>query len=66
MANAPTLLSSGPDISKPNILANKVQAGTSAKTAGLGCGLRVLLTAKPDKVQAVKEFLTVGCFLLHT
>ncbi|KAJ6576719.1 hypothetical protein DFH09DRAFT_366412 [Mycena vulgaris] len=57
MANAATLLSVGPEIAQPTVLANKVVGGNKSKTAGLGNGLRVLLTAKPDKVQAVKEFL---------
>ncbi|KAJ7170859.1 hypothetical protein C8R43DRAFT_981323 [Mycena crocata] len=57
MANAATLLSAGPEIASPTILANKVQEGTKSKTAGLGVGLRVLLNAKSDKVQAVRDFL---------
>ncbi|KAJ7678999.1 hypothetical protein DFH06DRAFT_1165429 [Mycena polygramma] len=57
MANADALLSTGPEIAKPTILANKVVEGSKDKTAGLSVGLRVLLTAKADKVQAVKEFL---------
>ncbi|KAJ7928824.1 hypothetical protein B0H13DRAFT_1966372 [Mycena leptocephala] len=57
MANADALLSKGPEIAKTNVLANKVVEGSKSKTAGLGVGLSVLLTAKPDKVQAVKEFL---------
>ncbi|KAJ7476086.1 hypothetical protein FB451DRAFT_1557890 [Mycena latifolia] len=57
MANAPTLLSAGPEIAQPVVLANKVVEGTKSKTAGLGVGLRVFITAKPDKVQTVREFL---------
>ncbi|KAJ6532005.1 hypothetical protein B0H19DRAFT_867286, partial [Mycena capillaripes] len=57
MANADTLLATGPQIDSTVLLANKVIEGSKDKTAGLGVGLRVLLTAKPDKVQAVKEFL---------
>ncbi|KAJ7707497.1 hypothetical protein B0H17DRAFT_1032885 [Mycena rosella] len=57
MANAPALLAAGPEIAQPNVLANKVVEGDKSRTAGLGNGLRVMLTAKPEKVQAVKEFL---------
>jgi hypothetical protein len=60
MANAGTLLSAGPELTQPNVIANKVQEGTKGKTAGLGVGLRVMLTAKADKVQAVKDFLIVS------
>ncbi|KAF8206206.1 hypothetical protein K438DRAFT_1816790 [Mycena galopus ATCC 62051] len=56
MANAPSLLAEGPEISKPTILADNIN-GASKLTTG-SVGLRVLLTAKPEKVQAVKEFLT--------
>jgi hypothetical protein len=63
MANADALLSKGPEIAKTNVLANKVVEGSESKTAGLGVGLSVRLTAKPDKVQAVKEFLIVRCLL---
>ncbi|KAJ7455276.1 hypothetical protein B0H11DRAFT_1874808 [Mycena galericulata] len=52
MANAGTLLTAGPMIASPNVLANKVVAGSASSV-----GLRVFLTAKPDKMQAVKEFL---------
>ncbi|KAJ6624018.1 hypothetical protein B0H10DRAFT_2008200 [Mycena sp. CBHHK59/15] len=58
IANAGTLLATGPEITSAGVLANKVKEGSASKTAGLGVGLRVLLTAKPEKVQAVKEFLT--------
>ncbi|KAJ7285178.1 hypothetical protein C8J57DRAFT_1290633 [Mycena rebaudengoi] len=57
MANASTLLSSGPEIIRTNVLANKVTEGDKSRTTGLTVGLRALLTAKPDKVQAVKDFL---------
>lgn len=60
MANAGALLATGPEITSTVILANKVVEGSKDKTAGLGVGLRVLLTAKPEKRQAVKEFLIVG------
>ncbi|KAJ7650056.1 hypothetical protein FB45DRAFT_886796 [Roridomyces roridus] len=53
MANAGALLAAGPDIMSNNILANKVVEG-----AKVGVGLRVLLTAKPEKVDEVREFLT--------
>ncbi|KAJ7761971.1 hypothetical protein DFH07DRAFT_903202 [Mycena maculata] len=55
MANAATLLSEGPDIASLNVFGNKVTGGNTA--AGLSVGLRVFLTAKPDKVQALREFL---------
>ncbi|KAJ7168443.1 hypothetical protein C8R46DRAFT_1091654 [Mycena filopes] len=57
MANAPTLLASGPEIHQPIVVVNKVTEGKKHKTAGLGVGIRVLLTAKPDKVETVKAFL---------
>ncbi|KAJ7031339.1 hypothetical protein C8F04DRAFT_1110969 [Mycena alexandri] len=56
-ANAPTLLASGPEIHQPVVVVNKVTQGKKTKTAGLGVGIRVLLTAKPDKVETVKSFL---------
>ncbi|KAJ7077147.1 hypothetical protein B0H15DRAFT_862529 [Mycena belliarum] len=66
MANAPTLLSTGPQITQPTILANKVTVlGGTTKTAGLTVGLRVLLDAKPEFVQAVKEFLIGGLELVE-
>ncbi|KAF7327944.1 Antibiotic biosynthesis monooxygenase [Mycena kentingensis (nom. inval.)] len=52
MANAPTLLASGPEILQPIILANKI-----VPTTKLTVGLRVFLTPKPDQVDAVREFL---------
>jgi len=58
MANADALLVAGPEIAKPTILANNVGEPSKIKAEGLRLGLRVLLQAKPDKVQAVKEFLT--------
>ncbi|KAJ7718866.1 hypothetical protein DFH07DRAFT_973117 [Mycena maculata] len=58
MANAATLLSESPEIASLNALANKVTVveGSASKAAGLSVGLRVFLTANPDKVQAVQEF----------
>ncbi|KAJ6601320.1 hypothetical protein DFH09DRAFT_1243139 [Mycena vulgaris] len=56
-ANADTLLTADPEINLANVLANKVTGGDGSMTEGLGVGLRVLFTAKPDKVQAVRDFL---------
>ncbi|KAF7336780.1 Antibiotic biosynthesis monooxygenase [Mycena venus] len=58
MANADALLAAGPEIAKPTILANNIGDPSKIKAGGLRNGLRVLLQAKSDKVQAVKEFLT--------
>ncbi|KAJ7650536.1 hypothetical protein FB45DRAFT_888044 [Roridomyces roridus] len=49
VANAGTLLAAGPDIMSNNILAKKVVEG-----AKVSVGLRVLLTAKPEKVDEVR------------
>jgi len=65
MQSAPQLLSEGPQIGQAAVLASKVHGG-QGKTAGLGVGLRVLITAKPDKVDAVRDFLVVSPSLTHT
>ncbi|KAJ7598039.1 hypothetical protein C8J56DRAFT_883339 [Mycena floridula] len=57
MANADTLLSSPPDIGSIDILASKVVSGAAGLTAGLVNGIRVLIQAKPEKVDAVRQFL---------
>ncbi|KAJ7455271.1 hypothetical protein B0H11DRAFT_2244557 [Mycena galericulata] len=57
-ANASTLLNVEPDIASLNVIGNKFTLTEGAgKTAGLKVGLRVFLTAKPDKVQVLREFL---------
>ena len=48
------------DIRQLEVLASKVEKVGSNKTAGLSVGLRVLIEAKPDKVQTVRDFLTVS------
>jgi hypothetical protein len=65
MANAPKLLVPGPiDISQVDVLASKVEkvavAAAGDKKAGLGVGIRVLIEAKPEKVETVRTFLTVS------
>jgi len=55
MANAPTLLASGPEISKVNILASMVRP--ESKSTAATVGLYVPLFAKPEKAEAVKQFL---------
>ncbi|KAF8152383.1 hypothetical protein B0H34DRAFT_114875 [Crassisporium funariophilum] len=66
MANAPKLLSPAPEIGQVEVLASKVVKVGDTKTAGLSVGLRVLFTAKPEKVQAVKEFLIVSGFFHYS
>ncbi|KAI0357183.1 hypothetical protein OH77DRAFT_1422722 [Trametes cingulata] len=60
-ANASTLLAQGPDIAGGHIdiLASKVKPTGSESDVkkGLTCGLRVLLKAKPSKVDDVRAFL---------
>lgn len=55
IANAPTLLATGPEISGVNVLASLVRP--ESKTTAATVGLYVPLFAKPEKAQAVKEFL---------
>lgn len=60
--NAPELLSPAPAIGQAEVLASVVRSTEHApgdKTAGLSVGVRVLMTAKADKVQAVRDFLIV-------
>ncbi|KAI0052027.1 hypothetical protein FA95DRAFT_110608 [Auriscalpium vulgare] len=59
LANAPTLLNGGPQIAPVDVIgqqiAPKVQQGSP-----LTVGLRVILTAKPDKAGALKNVLLEG------
>lgn len=55
MANASTLLATGPEISAVNILASLIRP--ESKSSNATVGLYVPLVAKPQKAQAVKEFL---------
>ena len=50
------------DIRQVEVLASKVEKGAVAsdKKAGLSVGLRVLIEAKPEKVQTVRDFLIVS------
>ncbi|TFK35172.1 hypothetical protein BDQ12DRAFT_635406 [Crucibulum laeve] len=57
MAKAPKLLSPAPEIGQVEVLASKVKSSSDGKTAGLSVGLRVLIEAKPEKTQALKDFL---------
>lgn len=63
-ANAPNLLLPGSvNLNQVDVLASKVGKGAATKTAGLTVGLRVVLEAKPEKVQTVKDFL-IGALAL--
>ena len=67
-ANAARLLVPNPvDIRKVEVLASKVEkvAEASDKKAGLSVGLRVVIKAKPEKVQTVRDFLTVSVTISH-
>ena len=44
------------DIRQVEVLASKVEKVESDKKAGLSVGLRVLIEAKPEKVQTVRDF----------
>lgn len=58
LAHAPTLLSSPPDIGHVDVLASRVDPlNSDEKNAGVSVGLRVLFTAKEDKIQQVRDFL---------
>lgn len=65
-ANAARLLVPEPgavDIRQVEVLASKVEKkklAASDKKAGLSVGLRVLIEAKPEKVQVVRDFLIVS------
>lgn len=56
MENAPTLLSPPPEIAYANLIASRVDE----IPAGVTTGTRTILEAKPEKVQAVRDFLTVS------
>lgn len=56
MENAPTLLSPPPEIAYANLIASRLGEGS----AGVTVGTRTILEAKPGKVQAVRDFLTVS------
>jgi hypothetical protein len=67
-ANAPKLLvPEPPAISPVDVLASKVEKVESAKDkkAGLTIGIRVLIEAKPEKVQIVRDFLIVSVIMSH-
>jgi len=64
-ANADTLFIADPVVNKANVLASKVQEGDGSLTEGLAVGLRVNFTAKPDKVQDVRDFLTGALTLVE-
>ncbi|KAF7375813.1 Antibiotic biosynthesis monooxygenase [Mycena sanguinolenta] len=64
-ANADTLFIADPVINKANVLASKVQNGDGSLTEGLSVGLRVNFTAKEDKVQDVRDFLTNALTLVE-
>ncbi|KAJ8507406.1 hypothetical protein ONZ45_g10227 [Pleurotus djamor] len=61
MAQAPTLLAKDPVVMPTTYLASKIvvppEAIRSTLTAGLTCGIQVMLYAKPDKVNELKDFL---------
>ncbi|KAF8970913.1 hypothetical protein BDZ97DRAFT_1652124 [Flammula alnicola] len=60
MTHGPSLLSVSPDINKimVEVLTSKVTKGGEGQKAGLAVGLRALFTAKPEKKQGVRDFLT--------
>jgi len=62
-ANAPTLLTSGPEIDKIDILAALVRPESKLLTPTLG--LHVPLVAKPGKSDAVKNFLISALSLVE-
>ncbi|KAK7030482.1 hypothetical protein VNI00_014070 [Paramarasmius palmivorus] len=58
MKNADELLNAGPEIMNADILASVVRpVRNGGKNAGVTVGLRVLINAKPEKVDDVKAFL---------
>ena len=60
MENAPELLGVSPQIGKLDILVSAVRPIRGAgNTPGVTKGLRVLIQAKPEKVDAVRDFLKV-------
>ncbi len=70
IANSDKLLAKGPDIPAGafSILASKLPPSVSQADVkkGLAVGLRVLIKAKQDQVQNVREFLQVSMFLGNT
>ncbi|KAJ6478981.1 hypothetical protein C8R45DRAFT_833064 [Mycena sanguinolenta] len=64
-ANADTLFVADPIINNANVLASKVQNGDGSLTEGVTVGLRVNFTAKEDKVQDVRDFLTNALTLVE-
>ncbi|KAJ4485202.1 hypothetical protein J3R30DRAFT_3654770 [Lentinula aciculospora] len=58
MDNASELLDVSPEIGQLNVLVSLIRPiSGGGSTAGVTKGLRVLFTAKPDKVDAVRDFL---------
>jgi hypothetical protein len=68
MEHAPNMLSEGPDINKimVEVIAGKVTKVAEGQKSGLTVGIRVLFTAKPEKKEAVKSFLTVSSKITHS
>ncbi|KAF8499999.1 hypothetical protein BU17DRAFT_102647 [Hysterangium stoloniferum] len=64
MVNAPSLLDNGPEINSVEILGSMVRPESATNTAKLG--LYVPLHAKPEKAEAVKEFLISALPLVQT
>ncbi|KAJ3886902.1 hypothetical protein GG344DRAFT_56615, partial [Lentinula edodes] len=63
MDNASSLLDVSPEIAQLDVLVSLVRPNKGSgegTTAGVTKGLRVLFTAKPDKVDAVRDFLKVS------
>lgn len=63
MDNASSLLDVSPEIAQLDVLVGLVRPNKGSgegTTAGVTKGLRVLFTAKPDKVDAVRDFLKVS------
>jgi len=70
---AAALTTDGPNLLVPgsikihqvDVLASKVGKGAATKTAGLSVGLKVVIEAKPEKVQTVKDFLISALDLVN-
>ena len=60
--HGPNMLSQGPDMNKimVEVLASKVTKVAEGQKCGLTVGIRALFTAKPEKKEAVKNFLVVS------
>lgn len=60
--HGPDLLSARVDVSKimVEVLASNINKAGDGLSSGLTVGLRVLFTAKPEKKQAVRDFLVVS------